>query len=230
MSGGVIVTGDHDKVDRWQWPPPPTSARDGVRERTGGRRRRRHRRQRHRHRRQRQHSSRSRLRARRPARAPRAQSTAAQVRPAPLSGGPPPFEDHLDRRAESEALVRAEGSSPANIYGDAGVGKTYVLAAARSQRQCAPLIGLSTCWKGQAPSRSAAGAVRVVLRMRAALQAERARSRRDLSEREGLVVIDALELEQDEAQALTLAAPRLRFIFGSRERRLWEERQFRSTA
>ena len=66
--------------------------------------------------------------------------------PAPLSGGPPPFEDHLDRRAESEALVRAEGGSPANIYGDAGVGKTYVLAAALAPQ--APVrspIGLSTC-------------------------------------------------------------------------------------
>ena len=65
-----------------------------------------------------------------------------RLRPPPLDARPPPFADRLDRERETAALLEASaGPGPVNLYGEAGLGKTYVVATAANDPASRSLTG-----------------------------------------------------------------------------------------
>lgn len=146
-------------------------------------------------------------------------------RPRPPEGRyrPEPFADHVDRGAETAELIqRVDVGQPVNLYGDPGIGKTYVLHLLAKE----------------APARFPDGLVYLLARGKPLgdlLQAlfeelyecdppfkpSDAKIRRDLATKQALVLVDAVELGSEDAQELVLAAPRCRFVLASRPRTLW---------
>jgi hypothetical protein len=157
---------------------------------------------------------------------PKAARPTKRLRPLPLQGALPPFPGRLDREVEIAAVLDSGDARAVNVFGESGIGKTYVLGAAANEpggrglpdgvvylfAKSRPLQDLlQECfeefWDCEPP-----------------YKASDAEIRRDLREREALLVVDSLELPPDEAQALVGTAPRCRFVLGSRTQALWDGR------
>ena len=148
-----------------------------------------------------------------------------QLRIMPLSVRPPPFPDHLDRDEEAEAILRAAApGAPVNVYGEEGIGKTYLLTSAASRP------GADAARDGVVHLDGREGRRQDLLQQlfeelfecRPPLVQSEAENRRDLRDKELLVFVDSFELERDEAQRLFASAPRCRFIVASVNRTVWE--------
>ena len=147
-----------------------------------------------------------------------------QPRPVPVRARPPAFAEHLNRVEEAASLLeRAAPGAPVNVYGDKGVGKTYLLTDAANDPRAEANDGV-VYLDGRGLSRQD------LLQQLydelfdwqpPALQQE-AQIRRDLRDKAVLVLVDSFELDRDEAQRLFAAAPRCRFVVASDERRVWD--------
>jgi NB-ARC domain len=155
---------------------------------------------------------------------PKAERPTKQLRALPLQGAPPPFPERIDRDVEIAAVLDTGDTQSVTLFGESGIGKTYVLRAAANEpgaralhdgvvylfAKSRPLQDLlQACfeefWDCEPPYKASDGEIR-----------------RHLRERKALVVLDSLELPTDEAQALVGAAPSCRFLLASREQALWD--------
>lgn len=142
-------------------------------------------------------------------------------RPRPVRLAPPPFPDHLDREKEvAEVLSQSGPGAPVNVYGEEGIGKTYVLTAAANEALDGDVVHLDG---GGANRQDLLQQLFEALYecQHPTVQSE-TQHRVDLRDREVLVFIDSFELERTDAQRLFAAAPRCRFVVASGERRVWE--------
>jgi Divergent InlB B-repeat domain len=148
-----------------------------------------------------------------------------QLRPMPLQGGPPPFPDRVDREAEAAAVLDwGEPPRAVNLYGESGIGKSYVLAVAANEPGARALHdGVVSLFAKSLPLQDMLQACfEEFWDCEPPFKASDAEIRRALREREALVVVDSVELPPDEAQALVGAAPGCRFVLASREQTLWD--------
>jgi Divergent InlB B-repeat domain len=145
-----------------------------------------------------------------------------KARRVPLVRRPARFADHVDREDESAALVAA--SRPVNLYGAAGVGKTYVVADALSRDDALELPdGVIYAFAKAMPLDDV---LQVLFEefydCRPPFRPSAEQIGRDLANKRALIVVDSVELERDEVQRLLAAAPQSRFVVVSRERTLWD--------
>lgn len=143
----------------------------------------------------------------------------------PLFARPAPFADHVDREREaSSVLAAAETASPVNLYGDVGVGKTYVLSFAANQPAAEGMSDGVVFVDGEDAGRE--DLLQAVFDEFYAYQPEGkpapSEIRRDLRDKEALVFVDPFALEPEEAQRCFMTASRCRFVVASRERKVWE--------
>src|SRR5215211_277558 len=157
--------------------------------------------------------------------APPQQRSAPQPRPVPVMLLPRPFSGLLDRREEvSSAVAVLEGASPVEFHGPPGVGKTALLhylahykfapvfsagiiffSAIRRRPVDDLLLDLFDAFYERDPTH-----IPTSVQMRHGLRNEHA-----------LVVLDDVDLEREEVEALMDAAPASVFLSASTERRLW---------
>jgi hypothetical protein len=154
----------------------------------------------------------------------RAQRPQKRQRPRPLRSVPKPYADIVDRDAEATAIVDAVRELRAvNVYGEPGVGKTYVLLQALQRGADKPL-------RDGAVYLFAHGQLEDVMQglfeefydCEPPFKPSDSQIRRDLDSVRALVVLDGLELRRDAAQQLPLAMPCCCVVIASRERSLWE--------
>lgn len=147
-----------------------------------------------------------------------------KARRTPLARRPARFANHLDRISEGGAIVG--GPEPVNLYGSAGLGKTYVLADALNRAEAMALPDGVVYVYGRGKSR--ADLLQALFEefydCRPPFKATEAQIGADLAKKRALVVIDSAELERDDVQQLAAAAPQCRFVVASRERSFWEGR------
>jgi hypothetical protein len=144
-----------------------------------------------------------------------------RARPRPVRLAPPPFPDHLDREQEvAEVLARSGPGAPVNVYGEDGIGKTYVLTAAANEAPDGDVVLLD----GGGASRQdlLQQLFEALYECHPPTVQSETQHRVDLRDREVLVIIDSFELERSDAQRLFAAAPGCRFVVASGERRVWE--------
>src|SRR5215217_4769306 len=157
--------------------------------------------------------------------APPQQRQVPQPRPAPVMLLPRPFSGLLDREEEvSAAAAVLEGASPVEFHGPPGVGKTTLLhylahykfgpvfpagvlffSEIRHRPVDDLLLDFFDAFYDRDPSY-----LPTSVQMRHALRDERA-----------LVVLDDVDLEREEVEALMNAAPASVFLSAATERRLW---------
>ena len=147
-----------------------------------------------------------------------------QLRPMPLQGGPPPFPDRVDRETEAAAVLDwGDPPRAVSLYGESGIGKSYVLAVAANEPAAKSLRdGVVCLFAKSLPLQDVLQACfEEFWDCEPPYKASDAEIRRSLREREALVVVDSVELPADETQALVGAAPSCRFVLASREEALW---------
>jgi hypothetical protein len=148
-----------------------------------------------------------------------------RLRPTPLEGAPPPFPDRVDRETEAAAVL-AWGEPPraVNLYGESGIGKSYVLASAANEPAARALRdGVVSLFAKSLPLQDVLQACfEEFWDCEPPFKASDAEIRRALGDREALVLVDSVELPPDEAQSLVGAAPGCRFVLASREQALWD--------
>ena len=152
-----------------------------------------------------------------------------RLRPLPLADRPAPFADHVDREREtSQLLEQSDRAGSVNLHGPAGIGKTYVLHRAAQEPGAGSLPdGIAYLFaKNKTDGDLLQELFEAFYECLPPYQAPATEVRADLRERRGLVLVDSLELERDEAQAWLASAPGCRFLVASRERRLWEGASF----
>src|SRR5215217_3500420 len=157
--------------------------------------------------------------------APPQQRWTLQARPIPVMLLPRPFSGLLDRTEEvSAATAVLEGASPVEFYGPSGVGKTTLLHYL-AHYKFAPVFSAGIVFFSEIRHRPVDDLlldffdafyerdptyIPTRVQLRHALRDERA-----------LVVLDDVDLEREEIEALMDAAPASVFLSASTERRLW---------
>src|SRR5215211_7661513 len=157
--------------------------------------------------------------------APPQQGQVPQLRPAPVMLLPRLFSGFLDRKEEvSAAAAVLEGASPVEFHGPPGVGKTTLLHYL-AHHEFAPVFPAGILFFSEIRHRPVDDLLLdffdafydrdptylpTPVQMRHALRDEHA-----------LVVLDDVDLEREEVEALMDAAPASVFLSGSTERRLW---------
>jgi hypothetical protein len=145
-----------------------------------------------------------------------------RARPTPLDVRPPPFANRINRLRETAELLADDGAA-VSLCGEAGLGKTYVVATALQESAALPRDGVVYLFaKGKPLDDLLQELFEQFYECRPPFKNSAAQIARDLAEKRALVVLDSLELERDEAQQLLVALPRCRFVAASRERRFWE--------
>ena len=154
----------------------------------------------------------------------RAQRPQKRQRPTPLRSVPKPYADSVDRDAEASAIIDAVRERRAvNVYGEPGVGKTYVLLHALHRGADKPLPDGAVYLFAHGPLEDVVqGLFEEFYECEPPFKPSDSQIRRDLDGVRALVVLDGLELERDAAQQLPLVMPGCCVVIGSRERSLWE--------
>ena len=146
--------------------------------------------------------------------------------PPPLESRPRRYPDHVDRESEAGAvLMGAQDGGVINVYGEAGIGKSHLLSHVAHSRAGGVLPdGIVYVDAEAAPLDDVLQALFEEFYDcgEPAVRPSRSRLRRALSDRRALVVVDALALERDDAQALLSAAPGCAFVVASTTRSLWD--------
>jgi len=142
--------------------------------------------------------------------------------PLPIRDRPARKPDHVGRNAETARLFR--GERIVSVYGEAGIGKTYLLAhAGWSDAADAVRDGVVYIF--------ARGKTRVELLQElfeafhetdGPLRRSERQLQRDLAEHDVLVLLDAVDLDGEELQALAGTLASARVVVAAEERRLWE--------
>src|SRR5215212_2399056 len=157
--------------------------------------------------------------------APTQQRQVPQPRPVPVMLLPRPFSGFLDRKEEvSAAAAVLEGASPVEFHGPSGVGKTTLLHYL-AHHKFAPVFPAGVVFLSEIRHRPVEDLLldffdafydrdptylTTPVQMRHALRDERA-----------LVVLDDVDLEREEVEALMDTAPASVFLSAATERRLW---------
>jgi hypothetical protein len=157
--------------------------------------------------------------------APPQQRSAPQPRPFPVMLLPRPFSGFLDRTEEvSAATAVLEGASPVEFHGPPGVGKTTLLHYL-AHHKFAPVFPAGVVFFSEIRHRPVDDLLldffdafyeRDPTHIPTSVQVRHA-----LREEQALVVLDDVDLEREEVEALMDAAPASVFLSASTERRLW---------
>src|SRR5215210_890853 len=156
---------------------------------------------------------------------PPQQRSAPQPRPVPVMLLPRPFAGFLDRKEEvSSATAVLEGASPVEFHGPPGVGKTALLHYL-AHYKFAPVFSAGVVFFSEIRHRPVDDLLldffdafyeRDPTHIPTSVQMRHA-----LREEQSLVVLDDVDLEREEVEALMDAAPASVFLSASTERRLW---------
>jgi hypothetical protein len=148
---------------------------------------------------------------------------AVTPRPRPVALTPPAYPDRIGRAAEIEAL-RRHPARALSLVGEALIGKTYVLSAAfdAATSVSAP-DGIVFLYGRERPLRDL---------LQAAWEAfydsdpptapSDLQLRRDLADREAVVIVDSAELTHADAQSLAATLPRSHLVVVTRDRVWWD--------
>jgi hypothetical protein len=157
--------------------------------------------------------------------APPQQRWDPQPRPIPVMLLPRPFSGFLDRKEEvSAATAVLEGASPVEFYGPPGVGKTTLLHHL-AHHKFAPVFPAGIVSFSEIRHRPVDDLLldffdafyeRDPTHIPTSVQVRHA-----LKDEHALVVLDDVDLEREEIEALMDAAPAAVFLSASTERRLW---------
>ncbi len=146
--------------------------------------------------------------------------------PTPLDSRPRRHPNHVDREEEALAVLSAgEQSGAANVYGEPGIGKSHVLSHVAYRPEASALAdGIVYVPAGEAPLDDVLQALFEEFYDcgNPPVRPSRARLRRELRDRQALVVVDGLEVGPEEAQELLSSAPGCRFVAASTERSVWD--------
>ena len=154
-----------------------------------------------------------------------AQSPSQRLRPVPIRSCPRAFGDRLDREAENAAVVeRLNAGGSMNVYGAAGIGKTYIVRGAANDPSVRPRPEGVVFLNGKRlPLEDILQALfEEFFDCKPPFKPSGSSLRRDLRERQALVVIDAYELERDDVEDLMSALSGCALLIGSREQVVWE--------
>ncbi len=151
-----------------------------------------------------------------------------QPRPLPVDWRTAPAPDLLDRQPEvSQATAALRSGQPVEVYGQAGIGKTALLDYLAHHYPTAP------CPDGVVPLRARRKSADDLLQSLfsafyesdSLLKPNDIQLRRFLQDKKALVVLDDVNLERDEVEALFKEAPGCTFLLASSERHLWNKGQ-----
>jgi hypothetical protein len=143
--------------------------------------------------------------------------------PTPLDSRPRRFANHVDRDIVAQSvLAEAAAAGAANLYGEPGVGKSHVLAHAAHLPEAAGPDGVAYVPAEEAPLDDVLQALFEEFYDCGSppVRPSRSRLRRELRDRQALVVVDGLELGPEDARAVLEAASSCTFLVASTERRL----------
>lgn len=148
-------------------------------------------------------------------------------RPKPRRRGDRPtpptrFDLHVDRDVEVLALAVADDPPRVvNVYGDGGIGKTYVLVEALNRRECEMRDGtVYLDGRGRDADDLLHAAFEALFETRIPLRDMQIEHH--LKDRRALLALEDVELARDGGQRLVLGAPDSRLIVTSRERVLFD--------
>jgi len=149
-------------------------------------------------------------------------------RPTPVALLPRPFPGLLDRETESAAATAAfQAPAPVEFHGQEGVGKTALLRYLAHHPNAASLpdgiVYLSA--RGQPLKDLLQSLYDAFYESDVPFKPTEAELRHALQGKRALILLDDVELERDEVEALLDVAPACAFMLGSPERRLWEKDQ-----
>ncbi len=157
--------------------------------------------------------------------APSQQRSVPQPRPGPVMLLPRPFSGFLDRTEEvSSATAVLEGASPVEFHGPPGVGKTALLHYL-AHHKFAPVFPTGIVFFSEIRNRPLDDLLldffdafyeRDPTYLPTPVQV-----RHNLRDEHALVVLDDVDLEREEVEALMDAAPASVFLSAATERRLW---------
>jgi hypothetical protein len=157
--------------------------------------------------------------------APPQQGSVPQPRPVPVMLLPRPFSGFLDRTEEvSSAAAVLEGASPVEFHGPSGVGKTTLLHYL-AHYKFAPVFPAGVVFFSEIRNRPVDDLLldffdafyeRDPSHLPTSVQLRHA-----LKDEHALVVLDDVDLEREEIEALMDAAPTCVFLSAATERRLW---------
>jgi hypothetical protein len=145
-----------------------------------------------------------------------------RARPSPLTQLPPPFADRIGRASEAAAL-RQHPAAAISVVGPELIGKTYVVSAAFGDGTAPAPDGVVYLHAGGRPLPDL-----LQLLWEACYESEpptvpsETQVRRDLADREALVLVDGCELTHGDVQSLAASVPRSRVVAVTRDRRWWD--------
>ena len=156
------------------------------------------------------------------------QQPKTQPRPTPVFLRPRPFPDLLDRETEVDAATAAlQSATPVEFHGQAGLGKTSLLRhlAHHPTTNSFPSGVVYLSVRHQSVEDLLQSLYDAFYESDVPFKPTDAEIRHALQGKQALVILDDVELERDEVEALMDAAPSCTFLLASPERRLWGEGQ-----
>jgi hypothetical protein len=141
----------------------------------------------------------------------------------PVAVTPPAYGDRIGRTAEIAELRRASGRA-LSVVGEGLIGKSYIVSAAYdAPTSVAAPDGIVFLYGRERPLRDVLQAVwEAFYDSDPPTVPSDAHVRRDLADREGVVVVDSAELPHADAQSLAAALPRSQIVVVTRERSWWD--------
>jgi hypothetical protein len=140
----------------------------------------------------------------------------------PVLRRPPPFPSHLDRDTELERTLGAKGPA-LNVYGKAGIGKTYLLSHVANHADRVAGDGIVYLSASEMETQDLVEELfEAFYQSDPPIKPSADQLKRLLERSHALVLVDSFEAEPPEAQQLVFAAPNCRFVIGSRTRRVWD--------
>jgi hypothetical protein len=143
----------------------------------------------------------------------------------PLDVRPAPSPLHIDRDAETAALVSDPGPV-VELYGVPGIGKSFLLAHALAEREARTMPDgvvyqfVQGAWLDDILQ----SLFETFYECQPAFKASPDRLRREIEDKRALIVLDGVDISREDVQRLVMAAPGCRFVLASREPVLGEGR------